>query len=44
MVHVLKDKLLWFAGAAAVMFALYLAVDHIGRRLKRQAAATPEGL
>ena len=44
MVHVLKDKLLWFAGAAVVMFGLYLAVDFIGRRLKRQAAATPEGL
>lgn len=36
--HVLKDKLLWFVAAAAVLFALYLAVDLIGRRLKRDAA------
>jgi membrane protein DedA with SNARE-associated domain len=37
MSHVLKEKLLWFVAAAAVLFALYLAVDLIGRRLKREA-------
>ncbi len=36
--HVLKAKLLWFVAAAALMFVLYLAVDLIGRRLKREAA------
>ena len=36
--HVLKEKLLWFVAAAAVLFALYVAVDLIGRRLKREAA------
>lgn len=34
LVHVLKEKLLWFVAAALVMFALYLVVDVIGRRLK----------
>jgi membrane protein DedA with SNARE-associated domain len=33
--HVLKEKLLWFVAAAVVLFGLYLAVDLIGRRLKR---------
>jgi len=42
LVHVLKEKLLWFVGAAAVMFALYLAVDLIGRRLRRDAAGEAE--
>lgn len=42
LVHVLKDKLLWFVAAAAVMFALYLAVDLIGRRLRREAAGEAE--
>jgi len=37
--HVLKEKLLWFVAAAALMFALYLLVDIMGRRLKRQAAS-----
>jgi membrane protein DedA with SNARE-associated domain len=37
--RVLRAKLLWFVAAAAVLFALYLAVDLIGRRLKREAAA-----
>ncbi len=36
--HVLKQKLLWFVAAAAVLFVLYLVVDLIGRRLKREAA------
>jgi hypothetical protein len=38
MVHVLKDKLVWFAVAAAVLLALYILVDVIGRRLKREGA------
>jgi len=36
--HVLKEKLLWFVAAAALLFLLYLLVDILGRRLKRQAA------
>lgn len=36
--HVLREKLLWFVAAAAVLFGLYLLVDVIGRRLKRDAA------
>lgn len=35
MVHVLHEKLLWFVAAAVVLFLLYLAVDLIGRRLRR---------
>ena len=38
LVHVLKAKLLWLVLGAVVLFGLYLAVDLIGRRLKRQAA------
>jgi membrane protein DedA with SNARE-associated domain len=38
MVHVLKDKLVWFAVAATVLLALYILVDVIGRRLKREGA------
>jgi membrane protein DedA with SNARE-associated domain len=37
LIHVLKSKLVWFVGAAAVLFALYLLVDVIGRRLKHQS-------
>jgi len=37
LVHVLKDKLIWFAAAALVMFALYVTVDVIGRRIKPTA-------
>jgi len=37
MAHVLKAKLLWFVAAAALLLALYIAVDVIGRRLKREA-------
>jgi membrane protein DedA with SNARE-associated domain len=33
--HVLHDKLLWFVAAAGVLLALYILVDLIGRRLKR---------
>jgi membrane protein DedA with SNARE-associated domain len=35
--RVLREKLLWFVVAAAALFALYLLVDLIGRRLKSQA-------
>ena len=38
LVRVLKEKLIWFVTAAAVLFALYLLVDLIGRRLKVQQA------
>jgi membrane protein DedA with SNARE-associated domain len=41
LVHVLKDKLLWFAAAAAILLALYIFVDLVGRRLKREGA-TPD--
>jgi membrane protein DedA with SNARE-associated domain len=37
LVHVLKTKLLWFVAAAVVVFALYLAVDLMGRRFRREA-------
>ncbi len=40
--RVLKTKLLWFVAAAAVLFLLYLAVDLIGRRLKREHAVEAE--
>ena len=40
--RVLKHKLLWFVAAAAVLAALYVAVDIIGRRLKREAAGEAE--
>jgi membrane protein DedA with SNARE-associated domain len=40
--RVLREKLLWFVLAAAVLFGLYLLVDLIGRRLKREAAQ-PQG-
>ena len=42
LIHVLKQKLLWFIGAAAVLFVLYLTVDVIGRRLRRDAAGEAE--
>ena len=35
--RVLRTKLLWLVAAAAIMLVLYLAVDIIGRRLKRAA-------
>jgi membrane protein DedA with SNARE-associated domain len=35
--RVLQAKLLWFVAAAGVLFLLYLAVDLIGRKLKREA-------
>jgi membrane protein DedA with SNARE-associated domain len=32
LVHVLKAKLVWFVGAAALMLVLYVVVDLLGRR------------
>jgi membrane protein DedA with SNARE-associated domain len=32
LVHVLKTKLVWFVGAAAVLLVLYIVVDLLGRR------------
>jgi membrane protein DedA with SNARE-associated domain len=36
--RVLHQKLIWFVAAAGVLFLLYLTVDLIGRRLKRESA------
>ncbi len=38
LVRVLKERLVWFVAAAAVLFGLYLLVDLIGRRLKAPSA------
>jgi len=40
--RVLREKLLWFVAAALVLFALYLVVDLIGRRLKSRSAGEAE--
>jgi len=37
--RVLREKLLWFVAAAAVLLALYVLVDLLGRRLKRPQAS-----
>jgi len=37
LIHVLKTKLVWIFAAAAVMLALYIAVDLLGRRAKQPA-------
>ncbi len=37
--HVVKDKLLWFVVAVALMAVLYGFVEWMGRRLRREAAA-----
>ena len=37
LVHVLRDKLIWFVVAAGVLFVLYVVVHRVGRRLKRAA-------
>lgn len=42
LVHLLKAKLLWFVGAAALLLVLYIAVDLIGRRLRAQSAGEAE--
>ena len=39
LVHVLKSKLAWFVAAAALMLVLYIVVDLLGRRLRRESAA-----
>lgn len=41
LVHVLKSKLIWFVGAAALFLALYILVDLLGRRA-RQTEAGPK--
>jgi membrane protein DedA with SNARE-associated domain len=41
LVRVLKHKLVWFMAAAVVMLVLYVLVDVIGRRLRRDAASGP---
>jgi hypothetical protein len=38
LVRVLKHKLVWFMAAAVVLLLLYILVDVIGRRLRRDAA------
>jgi len=40
--RLLKHKLLWFVAAVVVLAALTIAVDLIGRRLKREAAGEAE--
>jgi len=37
--HVLQAKLLWFVAAAAALLALYVLVDLLGRRMKREQVA-----
>jgi len=37
LVRVLKAKLLWFVGAALVLFTLYVAVDVIARKWRKEA-------
>jgi membrane protein DedA with SNARE-associated domain len=41
LVHVLKEKLIWFVAAAALFLALYILVDVLGRRA-RQTEAGPK--
>lgn len=41
LVRVLKDKLGWFVAAAVVLLALYVVVDVIGRRLRRDPGHGP---
>ena len=40
LVRVLKDKLAWFIAAVAVLLVLYVVVDVIGRRLRRDGGGT----
>ncbi len=42
LVRVLKHKLHWFLAAALVLFALYVLVEVIGRRLRREAPSEVE--
>lgn len=39
LIHVLKDKLLWFVGGALAMLGAYILVDVIGRRLRSEPSA-----
>jgi len=39
LVHVLKDKLIWFVAAAALFLALYILVDVLGRRARQTEGA-----
>lgn len=38
LIHVLKDKLLWFVGAALALLAAYVLVDVLGRRFRSEPA------
>jgi membrane protein DedA with SNARE-associated domain len=40
--HVIKDKLLWFVIAVVLMAGLYALVEFMGRRLRREAAASSD--
>ncbi len=40
--HVIHEKLLWFVAAVALLLALYVAVDLIGRRLRHASAVGTE--
>jgi membrane protein DedA with SNARE-associated domain len=42
LVHVLKDKLIWLVAGALILLASYIAVDLLGRRLRRRAAGEAE--
>ena len=42
LVRVLKHRLVWFVVAAAVLLALYVVVDVIGRRLRRESGEGPQ--
>jgi membrane protein DedA with SNARE-associated domain len=39
--RVIHDKLGWFVGAAVLLLGLYVLVDVLGRRLRRDAAVAP---
>src|SRR6185295_16639505 len=41
--HVIQHKLLWFVLAAVVLLGLYVLVDVLGRRLKREPAGGASG-
>jgi len=38
LIGVLKDKLLWFVGAAIVLLGTYVVVDVLGRRFRKEAS------
>jgi membrane protein DedA with SNARE-associated domain len=42
LVHVLKDKLIWFVVGVVVLFGLYVLVDVLGKRLRDRAPSEPE--